>query len=170
MGIREKLNENPRITTGATAGIIVIALGFIIYQLVGGGGPDIPDEAWYTVDDGETFFADDINKIAPFDHEGKQALRAQVFTCDGGTTKFVAYLERYTPEAKSKLEEARSKGADAAPDPALWETVAMGGMEVKKPKDPNAPWVKQMDYQKAAEIMQPKCPDGSTTNIEPVLP
>ena len=78
MGIREKLNENPRITAGATAAIILVALGFIVYQAIGGGGPPIPTKAYYTIDDGETYFEDDIQKLAPFEHEGKQAVRAAV--------------------------------------------------------------------------------------------
>ena len=167
MGIREKLNDNPRIAAGATAEVILIALGFIGYNLFG-GGTEIPTESCYTVDDGATYFADDITKIAPFDKDGQQAVRCHVFTCGGGEP-FVAYLERYTPEAKIKMEEMRTKGPEAMPDPATMD-LTMNGVEVKKPRDPEAKWIKRMDFQKAAEIMQPKCPDGSMTNIEPVLP
>jgi hypothetical protein len=169
VGIREKLNDNPRIATGAMVLVILLAVGFIGLQLWGDRPPPPPKKAYFTIDDGKTWFVDDINKVAPFEHEGQQAVRCQVFTCNDGEP-FVAYLERYSAEAKKKLEEAREKGAEAAPDPALWETMAMGGVEVKKPGDAKAPWVKQMDYQKAAEIMQAKCPDGSFENIKPVLP
>ena len=55
MGIRESLNKNPAITTGATIGIIVIALIFILYQIFGGDGAPKPiTEMYYTVDDGAT--------------------------------------------------------------------------------------------------------------------
>jgi hypothetical protein len=168
MGIREKLNQNPRIAAGATAGVIVIALGFILYESFGGGGPSPPTKAYFTTDDGATYFKDDINKLPPFDVDGKPAVRAMVFKCPEGEP-FVAYLERYTPEAKAKLEDLRVNGPPKTPDPGMMD-VTMGGMEVKKPKDEKAKWIKQMDYQKAAEIMQPKCPDGTNQNIEPVLP
>ena len=36
MGIREALNQNPAITTGATAGLIVVALVFIFWTTFGG--------------------------------------------------------------------------------------------------------------------------------------
>ena len=36
MGIRQTLNENPTITTGVTAGVIVLALIFIVWQAIGG--------------------------------------------------------------------------------------------------------------------------------------
>ena len=48
-GIRETLNKNPAITTGATAAIILIAIGVIIYQIMGGGTPGIATEAYYTI-------------------------------------------------------------------------------------------------------------------------
>ncbi len=89
-------------------------------------GPQIPTQAYYSVDDGQTFFADDINLVPPFEKDGKMAVRAHVFTCDGGKTPFVAYLERYTPEAKGKIE-AMKEGAD----PAGMEEVWMTGIEVK---------------------------------------
>lgn len=38
MGIRETLNRNPAITTGATAALIVIALIVIVWTTFSGGG------------------------------------------------------------------------------------------------------------------------------------
>ena len=84
MGIRETLNKNPGITTGATAGIILLAVGFIIYQLSGGGTPSVATKAYFTIDDGKTWFSDDINKVPPFDKDGKQAVKAYVYECPGG--------------------------------------------------------------------------------------
>ena len=57
-----------------------------------------------TVDDGATYFPDDANKIPPFTKDGKEAVRARVFSCDGGKTKYVAYLERITPKAKAAID------------------------------------------------------------------
>jgi hypothetical protein len=167
VGIRETLNRNPGITTGVTAGIIVIALIIIGWQLTSSGGPKIPSEAYYTIDDGATWFADDIQKIPPFDKDGKPAYRAHVFKCSDGK-EFVSHLERYTPEAKKKLEEARAKGDQA--DPAVYEEVTITGIEVKKPGTGDTGWVKQSDYEKAAKIASPVCPDGTTNGIEPVYP
>jgi hypothetical protein len=165
VGIREKLNDNPAITTGFTAGIIVIALVFIIYQLIP-NRPKIPTEAFYTVDDGATTFVDDINKIPPFDKDGKQAVRAHVFTCDDGKTQFVAYLERYTPKAKEALEKSRQ--SDNPDDTSVQEMLSSTGIEYKKPGDKE--WVNQMDSEKMNRVMSPTCPDGSTENLMPILP
>jgi hypothetical protein len=167
VGIRETLNQNPGITTGITAGIIVIALIIIGWQLTGAGGPDIPTKAYYTTDDGATWFADDINKIPPFDKDGKPAYRVHVFKCTDGK-EFISHMERYTPEAQKKLEEARAAGDQA--DPAVYEEVSMTGIEVKRPGTGDQGWVKQSDYEKAAQITAPTCPGGGTEGIEPVYP
>ncbi len=165
MGIRETLNQNPGLTTGATAGIIILALGFIIWQSMGGGdNGGVPTKMYFSDDDGASFFADDIKKVPPFDHNGKQAVRARVYSCDKGKTKFVGFLERYTADAKGKIEKARAAGTSEI---GIMEDISMTGMEVKKPKDPG--WIKQSDS-KAQTVMSVACPDGTRTNLEPLLP
>lgn len=169
MGIRETLNKNPGITTGATAAIIVIALIFIFMQLRGSGGGVGDNLAWYTTDDGKTWFADSADKYAPFEVDGKKAYRVYVYRCADGT-EFVSHLERYTPEAKKALEKAAAQGPNA--DPTILEAVMMNGLEAKKPgigDDPKK-WVKQGNYQAWSMVTQPKCPSGDNTGIEAVPP
>lgn len=170
MGIREKLNDNPAITTGITAAIIVIALIVIVWQLVSSNrGPTIPTQNWYTSDDGATYVADDIKLIPPFEKDGKTWVRAVVFKCKDGKP-FVSHLERYTPKAKAALEDSRAKaekGEMVSPD---FDQVQMTGLEVKKPGTPDNAWVNSMNYEKAAEITRVTCPDGTTEGLEPVMP
>lgn len=170
MGLRETLNKNPAITTGATAAIIIIALIVIIWQLKGDSYSVGENLSWYTIDDGKTWFADDANKVPPFDKDGKKAYRVYVYKCADGT-KFVSHLERYTPEAKKIVEEANKKGAAA--DPSILETVTMNGLEVKNPGngDDAKFWVKQAQYQAYSVITAPKCPNGGGTDgLEAVPP
>jgi hypothetical protein len=168
VGIRETLNKNPAITTGATAGIILLALGFIIYQLSGGGSPGIATEAYFTNDDGKTYFADDISKIAPFDKDGKPAYKAYVYQCPGGDP-FVSHLERYT-DAGKKAMEAAMKNNDPN-NPVLMEDVQMNAIEVRKPGqgDPVKGWIRQSSPI-AQKVMELNCPDGTIEGIEPVVP
>ncbi|WP_428939559.1 hypothetical protein [Fontivita pretiosa] len=171
MGIRETLNQNPAFTTGATALIILVALGIIVYQLVGGGDNTAEftaGKAYFTIDDGKTWFADDASKLPPFEHQGKPAYLAFVYTYDGGKTKFVAYLQRYTPEAKKRIEEARAKG----PAGELASVEALSGIEVKLPGTGDDPknWVKRTDPA-AAKITEIRPPPGvSPDALEQVLP
>ena len=174
MGIREKLNENPAITTGATIGIIVIALIFIGVQLFSSSNTgQIQTEAYYTTDDSSpekalgAMFADSIDKLPPFQKDGKDAYRVYVFTCDGGKTKFISHLQRYTKEAQTKIAAAMADKSKPM-DPGVMEMTQMTGIEVKKPGP--GPWVKQADYEKARLVTEVKCPDGTLNNIESVLP
>jgi hypothetical protein len=169
VGIRETLNQNPGITTGATAAIILLALVFIIWQISGGSGPSVATEAFYSTDDGKSWFADQADKIPPFDKDGKPAYRVYVYKCKDGK-EFVSHLERYTPEAKKKLEEFRTKGPEAAADPGIMEAIYMGGVEVKDPETGDKNWVKQAQFDAAAKITSPVCPDGTTDTLEPVMP
>jgi hypothetical protein len=170
VGIRETLNQNPGITTGATAAIILVALGIIVWQLIGSGsgGGAMTNKAFYTIDDGKTYFADDINKIAPFDKDGKPAYQVFVWTCDGGKNKFVSHLQRYTPEAKKRLEDTRAKGPTGV-DPGMMEMVMMTGVEVKPPLTGDKGWTKQTDPN-AMKITQPTCKVGKPEDLEPVMP
>ena len=167
MGLRETLNENPRITTGITVGIIVVVLAWILWPSaggVGGGGGGVVSEAFYTIDDGKNYFADDATKIPPFKKDDKDAVRAVVYKCGGKT--FVNHLERYTPDAQQKLTAIYTKGGPEATDPSLLEPIRDSGLEVKSPGDKE--WVKVTDP-KAQAVLKPKCP-GDGADLERVMP
>ena len=173
MGIRETLNQNPAITTGGTAVIILVALGFILWQGFGGGSGagSASTQSYFSNDDGKTFFEDAATKTPPFDKDGKPSAQAFVFTCDGGKTKFVGYLKRFTPEAKKKIEESQKNPNQT--DPTMWETLELSGAEYRKPGDPEGKWVNQAGkdgYAQWSRVVSVKCPDGKTDTLEPVLP
>jgi hypothetical protein len=168
VGIRETLNDNPRLTTGITAGIIVVVFVLIFWSgggSAGGGGGSGGGgtRVFFSDDDGKTWFPDDYTKVPPFQHNGKEAVRAWVYKCGGKT--FVNHLERYTPEAKKKVEELNSS-KKMANDPTMIDQIQRSGMEVKSPGDPA--WVKAGDA-KASKVTAPKCPDGGK-DLELVTP
>ena len=160
MGIREKMNENPAVTTGVTVAVLVVLVAFILYQVFAGGGSGTvpqPTKAWFTTDDGNSYFPDDINKLPPFKKDGKDAYRAYVFQCKDGK-KFVAWVERYTLDGKKRVEQQMAKK-----EPPMLEE---GGtwIEVKPAKTGDKGWVKLLD-EKAAAIRSPTCPDGSVPQM-----
>ena len=161
VGLRETLNNNSKITTGVTISIIVVVLGYIIYASTGHGPGAAPvlNRAFYTVDDGATWFTDDINKIPPFDHDGKQAVRAHLYRCDGKT--FVNHMERYTAEAHKRLQQQASGPSSGSADAPSADA---GGSEVKSPGEEK--WVSANDPA-AAKIIQPKCKDGKPELVLP---
>ncbi|HWP40815.1 MAG TPA: hypothetical protein VNL70_07805 [Tepidisphaeraceae bacterium] len=109
------MNQHPKVTATVVGIILLGAVGLLIAQLLSSDDAMVASDAgsepkaWYTVDDGKTFFADSALKIPPFEHEGKIAYRCQVWTYDGGKTRFVSHLERYPEAVKKKLESMDRK-------------------------------------------------------------
>jgi hypothetical protein len=144
---------------------IVLCVGggaMLLTQFLGGpsAGGGTPQE-WYTIDDGKSFFADDVGKFPPFIYKGKPAYRCAVWTCDDGKTKFVSHLERIPPEVKMMLDKMETKKAMVMFDPST--------MEVKLPQTGDQGWVSIRTPQ-ADEIMKPKCPGGGSGTPKSVLP
>jgi hypothetical protein len=58
---------------------------------------------YFTTDEGKTLFIAPASSRTPFQHEGKIACRAHVFSCDGGKTNFVGYLSKNSAIAGEDL-------------------------------------------------------------------
>jgi hypothetical protein len=145
MGIREQLNRNQTASIAASLSVVLLV---VIWLYARGSGPSIPKQLnFYTADDGATLFSDDSQKVPPFDHDGRQAVRAFVFTCDDGKHQFVQYLQKYSDDVKQQLETSHPFGS-------------MGNGLIKRPGDAN--WTAESDP-KAQDITRPKCPDGTGT-------
>jgi len=124
-----------------------------------GNQQSLSPRAWYTADDGRTWFAGPGNKVVPFEHEGKQAYRCYVWTFDGGKTKFVSHLERLKPAVRARY------GPQAEVEP--WH-LPPGAEEVKPPLTGDTGWIPE-DSPQAAQLMIPTSPDGKG-NLEAVVP
>jgi hypothetical protein len=79
---------------------------------------------FYSDDDGKTYYRDSIYNLPPYEHDGKVANRAVVFT-DGSQT-FVGYLERYTPDTRKKLQDVY----DSNPGEHFKAVQAMAAMQI----------------------------------------
>lgn len=164
MGIRETLNKNPMITTGATIAVIVLAIGFIVWEVLPPRPPRIPTKAYFSDDDGATYFVDDIMLYPPFDHNGKEAVRCFVFHCSG-KGDFVGYLQKYTKDMATKANAARA----ASNMDELGNLDLDSAQEVKKPGD--AKWIRVESHQAEADkITNVTCPDDPNAKITPVYP
>ena len=151
---------------GLACAVALIVIAAIVFWSNRPPPVTAPSRAFFTVDDGTTWFTDSAEKLPPFEHEGKQAYRAHLFTCDGGKTKFVAYMERYS-EAQKRQQEAARDGKPRPPE----QITTFGpttGLEVKRPGDKE--WVARTDPRAAQLLSGIRCPDGSTANLQPVLP
>jgi hypothetical protein len=152
-------------------GLLLLGVAVIVYSQA--RGPAIPNpgntRAFFTIDDGKSWFPDDAAKLPPFDKDGKQAVRAYVFRTAKGT-QFVNHLERFKPESKRVLDEASKSqpSRDGPPKnlPAIQAAYA-SGREVKRPGDDK--WVATANFRDAGQVMTIKSPDGGSDAV-PIEP
>jgi hypothetical protein len=162
MGIRETI-EKYRGTATVIAAILCLG-GIALAVWSNRSGIPAPLKlAYYTDDDGKTYFVDDINKVTPFDHNGKQAYRAFVYRFGAGKP-FVAYMTCLTEKGRARMLELASQPREEA---ALEITqINQSSTQVKRPGETK--WV-SMNSAEAGPMMTPKRPDPSAT-LEAVYP
>ena len=135
MSFRETIEKRPGVTMGAALLIIVLTLFFMLHGRRA-GEMAIPSSAFYSADDGATFFSDAADRVSPFDHQGTSAYRAMVYTCDGGKTRFVAYLQRLTGEARRRMDSSGKSSLDST----AMQRLGPADVEIKKPGANNV-WI-----------------------------
>src|SRR4051794_33269493 len=116
--------------TGAAV-LFVVAIAVVVVLEWRSLTPDKPG-AYFSDDDGAHFFADDPRRVTPFDHKGKQAVRAHVLRGADGKL-FVGYLERNTPAAGEIMRRVQQRKAGGAPPTPAGKGTGVGGEEYKKP-------------------------------------
>jgi hypothetical protein len=165
LGFRESIRQRQSLAAIA-AGVMIVGAGIAIYvqarDLVSSGGGN----AFFSTDDGKTYFVEKNTRIPPFDKGGKPAYRAHVFECGG--KRVVGYLSRYTPESIKALEQARQYRGTGKPPPNVHLLASIGttGLQVKRPGE--AQWVSQADARRATAVRVYRCPDGTTPQeVEP---
>src|SRR5271170_3620876 len=139
MGLREWFNQHPRVTGGIISVLVLVAIGVIVKQVLASrrAFPSGSPQAYFTVDDGQTYFTASSDNYPPFDYNGQQAVSAYVFESNG--KRFVGYLERFTPEAHALIVAGKGSA----------ETLRFG-RELKRPGDKG--WVKSGDLATETKI------------------
>jgi hypothetical protein len=159
MGVRDSLNKNRNLGIGAAAAVLLVGLGIIGIQFLRGGeaGVALSRQAFYSDDNGKSFFKDKILKVVPFDHNGKQAYLADVYKCPDGK-QFVGRLYRHNAAGKKAMEQHIAKGDS---DTSFLGGLAMQGMEVKLSGAPDTAWKPNTD----PDVRTMKCPSGGTAEL-----
>jgi len=166
MGIREKLKASPSVAAGAAAIFVLVAAAIVARSYWPEKKADL-SQAYYSDDDGKTWFADSTFLVTPFQHNGKTAVVAQVYSYDDGKKEFCAYLAQFTPQAKQELEAALADAQKNGRPPgsvALYQDPRFmkEGTEVKLP-GPDNPWIPYSDP-RAQSIFSVHAPDGTTVD------
>jgi hypothetical protein len=169
MGVREAIKKRPMIAAGIAVVLALGAIAFAYLQISDGGGSPGPasdsERAFFTVDDGKTWFIEDASQLAPFEHDGKEAVRAYVLECNG--KKYVNHLERYTPEGKQAMIRLREIVKTGPPPGSLVAAAQQHGREVKRPGDTQ--WIPS-NAPAAEAIITLKSPPGGAGEPTVVFP
>ena len=161
MGVVSRLNENKKVGVGVGAALIIIAVGLVALQLYGGNASSLKGstKAFYTDDNGKSFFKDDISKIPPFDHNGKQALRADVFRCEDNH-EFVGLVYRFTDMGKKQMTNYLAQHP-RDPEGTLRTGIEMRGMQVKKVGADEKAWAPNDEQYTERLRDSVRCPQGN---------
>jgi len=159
MTVVEMLNKHSKITVAISIVVVACAVLFLLRQERSSSSGPQTLVAFFTDDDGKTYFEDDANKLSPFDHNGKQAVLCYVYESARGV-KFVAYEQKLTDQAlKSQLAEKSLKAPPTTP--LSYDSL------IKRPGE--LEW-KVADLQSTLDMIHHmKCPDG-TLGASPVPP
>jgi hypothetical protein len=159
MAVRDMLKTKPY--AGMIAAVALLGVsGYLTLAFIRDYTSSGPGTAYFSDDDGKTFFSGDIMELPPFERGGKTVVRAHVFECSG--VRVVGYLSRYTTEALAAFEEAKKFKGTNKPPPNLDVIMNAGtrGTQVKRPGE--AKWTGWENQEQVARLRGFLCPDGSS--------
>lgn len=164
MEVRDALNKNRTVTV-----VILVLLGIgaawwllSSTNVTSSGKP----RAFYTTDDGATWFVDDADKLPPFDHNGQKAVMCFVYKAGPDGAPFVSHLQRFTPEGIKQIQDAK---ASKEFNPVGFNPGQRATVEVKPPKTGDKGWLPVNDP-RALAIQKVKLPAGAAGELIPVDP
>jgi hypothetical protein len=166
MFIRKKLADDKKMGVAVAIALLAIAALALAFQFWPQRKPNLA-MAYYSDDDGQSWFKDSAFRVAPFDHDGKTAVMAEVYTYDNGGKQFCAYLAKYTDDFKKRLENAIADAQAKGQPPGSVSLYNQrdflnSGTMVKLPGSKNS-WVPFNDP-RAAPIFSIHSPDGSVVD------
>jgi hypothetical protein len=164
MGIREQI-QNRRSFAVSIAGLfIVMAVGLIVWNN-SSGLPSKQEKAFYSDDNGKSWFEDDINKVSPFDHNRKQAVRVYLYRAGSGQP-FVGYLARLNEAGHKQMLDLMGKPRSGETIDEINKLINTN-LEVKKPTGDKWVLISSPD---AGSIITPTPPSGQSGELAAVYP
>lgn len=173
MGIRQSLSEHPKTAGGIAIAILVIAIAAIVHTGVSQPEPS-PINMYFSNDDGTSYFGGEGAKLFEMQERTKPAYPATVYTCDGGTHSFVAFLTRTPMRLIIKIKQVSAqaqkiRAQSPVNDPKVQQiesqlnglrNSAGNDVDVKRPGAANK-WVAINSVEGRNIVNNVKCPRGS---------
>lgn len=161
--VRDWLNQNSAVTTIGAVVIIIICLVILLWNAGVVGGPSYHRTAYYYDIQTHKLFVSKIGQMAPIKSPSgaNNGVLAHVFSCtdcSDQSSRFIGWLERYTPKAKKRAQMAKkiekkrqdwikahpdAKTPPPGPDPMALMMGGPGSTVVRLPKE-GAKWVSPM--------------------------
>lgn len=171
MGLRDWVNEHPSAALIAAVAILLLSLGWLLTRTSSSYRPRSSGYFFYDLGTGELFVAQAA--IPPIDTKSGegQGVRAVVFSCgkcQDKSTRFIGWLERYTPEARALMLKppAPNDGGPDAADHVTWRIDA--GHQLAAPPEPGADprWVPLTSHEGTAlmQSVRTRCPGAGRDN------
>jgi hypothetical protein len=163
MSIRESIQSKRWLSVLGAVLMIGFAVVVLAYNYLPEHRPT-GEKACYSDDDGQSWFVDDTYKIVPFDHNGKQAVRAMVFLYAGGAKNFIVCLIRNTPDGQVALQKAIDQAkSHNQPITSILQFNDTSLQEVKL-AGAGHPWVRRSSAE-ARQVLTLRSPDGSALDM-----
>ena len=163
MSIRGAMATRPLLTGAAAVVLRARCLAALGWQAFGHRElQDVyRDQAFFSDDDGRTWFFDSVSRVPPFDHSGRPADRAVVCRCGDGQP-FIGYSKQYSPAQVARLAQMAKEAARQGLSPPV-EVPSMP-MEVKRPgagkRVSGIATGENFNAEEYNSILAPRCPDG----------
>ena len=116
MKIREWINENSAAVMIVAVLLLIVAMTWIVSNTGGPVSPYGEEDFFYDVNTGQLFSAS-IGEYPPVvAPSGGEGVKAKVFSCtDCDSSPKIAWLEKYPPAIKDRLEELRQMSESGQP-------------------------------------------------------
>jgi hypothetical protein len=165
MDIRKAIQGKPVVGIAITVVLLAIS-GMILARQYWPEKRANLSETYFTDDDGNTWFADSAYLVPPFDHNGRTAVFAQVFSYDNGSKKYCAYESKFTDKAKERLEAALAEAQKNNQPPSsvsLYRDRTFMSQEILVKQPGSEKWIPMADPQ-ANSVCSVHSPDGSAVD------
>ena len=161
MAVRETINQKRGVAVVVVSAVILLVLGITAYRMTSPNNdrqdPAPTGKQWVTTDLGKSWVAADLERLPPFEENGKTAYGCAVWSIDGAKTLWVSHLYRYT-------EEGRKRFSGPGAETLLRSTMRLEVMEVRRPGENGGDWVKATDP-KGVEIQIPEAADKGAVPV-----
>ncbi len=165
MSVRQALQRHQKIVATVVCVVIVGAIVAIYAQVRPAPHPNV-NLAYYSDDDGQTWFEDQVFKVTPFDHNGREAVGATLF--DVGGKRYIGYLTRFSKTGVDIYQRLAPKlTGDTSVASVLGPLFADPSLHEVKLPGAGHPWVNMRDRAAMAIVTLPSSPSGDATIVPP---